>query len=110
MPACVHVAKILPGQREEFTKRLKTGFEAGREALKAFGFTRIISFVTPEVAEDGDGLLVTVYETDDPEVVKRFYETEWVIQAERAAHGVLVQPHDHDSVPQNIAFVDLDLK
>ena len=110
MVACVHVAKILPGKREEFMRQLKEGFETGREALRAFGFTRIISFTTPEVAGDGDGLLVTVYEAEDPSVVERFYKLEPVIQQEARAHGVLVAPHDHEAVPKNVAFVDLDLR
>ncbi len=110
MVACVHVAKILPGKREEFMRQLKEGFETGREALRAFGFTRIISFTTPEVAGDGDGLLVTVYEAEDPSVVERFYKLEPVMQQEARAHGVLVAPHDHEAVPKNVAFVDLDLR
>ncbi len=110
MVACVHVAKILPGKREEFMQQLKEGFETGREALRAFGFTRIISFTTPEVAGDGDGLLVTVYEAEDPSVVERFYKLEPVMQQEARAHGVLVAPHDHEAVPKNVAFVDLDLR
>ncbi len=110
MVACVHVAKILPGKREEFMRLLKEGFETGRDGLRAFGFTRIISFTTPEVAEDGDGLLVTVYEAEDPSVVERFYKLEPVIQQEARAHGVLVAPHDHEAVPKNVAFVDMDLR
>ena len=69
MVACVHVARILPGKKEEFVRQLKEGFEAGREALKAFGFTRIVSFTTAEASADGEALLVTVYEADDPSVV-----------------------------------------
>ena len=110
MPACVHVAKILPGQKEAFQKLIKDSFETGREALRAFGFARIVSFVTPEVSQDSGGLLVTVYEADDPSVVERFYQMEPVIQQEQHAHGVLVVPHNHDAVPHNIAFVDLDLR
>jgi hypothetical protein len=107
--ACVHVAKILPGKREAFEAQLKESFEAGREALKAFGFTRIVSFVTPEATDDDGGLLVTVYEAEDPSVVERFYQMEPVLQQEARAHGVLVTPHDHEAVPKNVAFVDLDL-
>jgi len=110
MVACVHVARILPGKREEFKAQLKEGFEAGREALKAFGFSRIVSFVTPETSADDGGLLVTVYEAEDPSVVERFYQLEPVIQQEARAHGVLVVPHDHEAVPKNVAFVDLDLR
>ena len=110
MAASVHVARILPGKKEEFVRQLKEGFEAGREALKAFGFTRIVSFTTPEASADGEALLVTVYEADDPSVVERFYSLQPVIEQERRAHGVLVVPHDHDAVPRNVAFVDIDLR
>ena len=110
MVACVHVAKILPGKKEEFLQQIKEGFEASREALRAFGFRRIVSFSTPEVASDGDGLLVTVYEVDDPSVLERFYRLEPVMQQEQRAHGVLVAPHDHEAVPKNVAFLDLDLR
>ncbi|MEX0801231.1 MAG: hypothetical protein WD379_08440 [Dehalococcoidia bacterium] len=111
MVACVHVARILPGKREEFMQQLKEGFETGKDGLKAFGFTRITSFTTPETVDgDGDGLLVTVYEADDPSVVERFYQLEPVIQQEARAHGTLVVPHDHAAVPTNVAFVDLDLR
>ncbi len=110
MVACVHVAKILPGKREEFVRQLKQGFEGNREVLRAFGFRRIVSFTTPEVAGDGDGLLVTVYEADDPSLVERFYQMEPVMRQEEQAHGVLVAPHDHEAVPKNVAFVDLDLR
>lgn len=109
MVACVHVAKILPGKREEFMEQVKQGMESNLEALRAFGFRRIVSFVTPEVASDGDGLLVTVYEADDPGVVERFYQLEPVLEQEERAHGVLVAPHDHDAVPKNQAFLDLRL-
>jgi len=110
MVACVHVARILPGKRDEFVRQLKEGFETGREALRAFGFTRIVSFTTPEASAGGEALLVTVYEADDPSVVERFYTLEPVIEQERRAHGVLVAPHDHDAVPKNVAFVDIDLR
>ena len=109
MAACVHVAKILPGKREEFMQQLKEGFETGREALRSFGFTRIVSFTPPEVVGDGEALLVTVYEAEDPSVVERFYKLEAVLQQEARAHGVLVAPHDHEAVPKNVAFVDMDL-
>jgi len=110
MVACVHVARILPGKRDEFVRQLKEGFETGREALRAFGFTRIVSFTTPEASAGGEALLVTVYEADDPSVVERFYTLEPVIEQERRAHGSLVVPHDHDAVPKNVAFVDIDLR
>ena len=110
MVACVHVAKILPGKKEEFLRQIKEGFETARDGLAAFGFSRVVSFWTPEVAGDGDGLLVTVYEAEDPSVVERFYQLEPVIQQEQRAHGVLVAPHDHEAVPKNVAFIDLDLR
>ena len=69
MVACVHVAKILPGKKDEFCRQVKEGLEANPEALRAFGFQRIVSFVTPETADDSGGLLVTVYEVDDPAVL-----------------------------------------
>ena len=109
MVACVHVAKILPGKKDEFLRQIKEGFEAGREGLRAFGFRRIVSFFTPEVVDGGDGLLVTVYEADDPSVIERFYALEPVRQQEQRAHGVLVAHHDHDAVPGNVAFLDLRL-
>ena len=109
MVACVHVAKILPGKKEEFLQQVKEGFEANPEALRAFGFRRIVSFTTPEVAGDGDGLLVTVYEAKDPSVVERFYALEPVLRQEQRAHGVLVAPHGHEVVAKNVAFLDLRL-
>src|SRR3972149_3977546 len=110
MVACVHVARILPGKKEEFVHQLKGGFEAGREALRALGFTRIVSFTTPGASAGGEALLVTVCEADLPAVVERFYALEAVIEQERRAHGVLVAPHGHDAVPKNVAFVDIDLR
>ncbi len=110
MVACLHVAKILPGGKDEFLKQIKDGFEQGREGLKAFGFTRIQSFWTPEVNTEGDGLLVTIYEAEDPSVVERFYQLEPVMQQEQQAHGRLVAEHDHEAVPKNVPFVDLDLR
>ena len=109
MVACVHVAKILPGKREEFVQQLKGSLEGNEEALRAFGFRRITAFTTPEVADDDGGLLVTVYEADDPSVVERFYGMEPVLQQEQRAHGVLVVPHDHEAVPKNVAFLDIRL-
>ncbi len=53
---------------------------------------------------------MTVYEAEDPSVVERFYKLEPVLQQEARAHGVLVVPHDHEAVPKNVAFVDLDLR
>jgi len=44
-----------------------------------------------------------------PSVVERFYKLEPVLQQEARAHGVLVAPHDHEAVPKNVAFVDMDL-
>jgi hypothetical protein len=109
MIACVHVAKILPGKEEEFADQIRTNFEAGKEALREFGFRRIASFTSSEVSDDGSSLLITVYEADDPSVVERFYDMEPVIEQEQRAHGVLVAPHGHDAVPQNVAFLDLRL-
>ena len=86
------------------------GFETGKDGLKAFGFTRITSFTTPETSDDDGGLLVTVYEANDPSVVERFYQLEPVVQQEARAHGTLVVPHDHEAVPNNVAFIDLDLR
>lgn len=110
MPMYMHAARILPGRKEEFLTQIKEGFEVGKEGLKAFGFRRVISFFTPEVVEgDGDGLLVTIYEADDPSVVERFYRLEPVLQQEARAHGTLVAPHNHEAVPTNTPFVDIDL-
>jgi hypothetical protein len=105
----VHVARILPGKREEFTRQIRESFESNREALRAFGFRRIVSFTTPEVAADGESLLVTVYEANDASVVERFYSLEPVVEQEKRAHGELVAAHDHDAVPGNVAFLDLRL-
>lgn len=112
MPEYVHVAKILPEGKEEFLAQLKNSFENGREALKAFGFTRVRSFYSPElVGGDGaDGLLITIYEADSPDVVKRFYEMEAVVKQEEQNHGTLVAPHDHAAVATNTPFVDVDLR
>ena len=109
MVACVHVAKILPGKRDEFVQQIRQAFESNPEALRGFGFQRIISFTTSEAAGDGHDLLVTVYEADDPSVLERFYSLEPVVQQEEQAHGVLVAEHDHDAVPKNVAFLDLRL-
>lgn len=110
MPACVHVARILPGQKDAFLKYVKEGFETGAPGLRSLGFTRITSFFTPEAADGADGLLVTVYEADDPSVVERFYGMDVVIQQEEKAHGTLVTPHNHAAVPHNTPFLDLDLR
>jgi hypothetical protein len=109
MPQFVHVAKILPGQKEAFLKNIKEGFETAAPALRALGFTRVTSFHTPEVGSDGDGLLVTIYEANDASVVANFYANPAVIEGERRNHGTLVTPHDHDAVPTNVPFVDIDL-
>ena len=109
MPQFVHVAKILPGQREAFLKNIKDGFEAAASALKALGFTRVTSFHTPEVGSDGDGLLVTIYEAKDAAVIESFYSNPAVIEGERRNHGTLVTPHEHDAVPTNTPFVDIEL-
>ena len=109
MVACVHVAKILPGKRDEFVGQIQKAFEANPEGLRSFGFQRIVSFTTAETTADGHELLVTVYEVDDPSVVERFYGLEAVVQQEERAHGVLVSPHDHEAVPKNVAFLDVRL-
>lgn len=109
MPSFVHVARILPGQRDAYQNYMRNGFETAREAMKLFGFTKITSFVTPEAAGDGAGLLVTVYEAKDASVVERFYQLQPVIENERKAHGVMVEPHDHDALPTNTPFLELDL-
>ena len=110
MVACVHVANILPGKKDEFCRQVKEGLEANQEALCAFGFQRIVSFIKPETVDNSDGLLVTVYEVDDPAVLERFYGLEAVVEQEQRAHGTLVAEHDHQVVPQNVAFLDLRLK
>ena len=109
MPSFVHVARILKGQREAFAESMRTGFETGSPALKAFGFTKITSFFTPELAGDGDGLLVTVYEAKDASVVEKFYSMQAVIDQEAKAHGVMVAPHDHKALPTNVPFLELTL-
>ena len=109
MVACVHVAKILPGKRDEFVQQMRQAFQQNPEALKGLGFQRIASFTTPEASEEGYELLVTVFEVDDPSVLERFYSLEPVVQQEKQAHGVLVAPHDHKAVPKNVAFLDLRL-
>lgn len=109
MPSFVHVARILKGQREAFSDYIRNGFEAGAPALKAFGFTRITSFFTPELADDGDGLLVTVYEAKDASVVEKFYSMQAVIDQEVKAHGTMVAPHEHSSLPTNVPFLELSL-
>jgi hypothetical protein len=110
MPQFVHVARILPGQKDAFLKNIKDGFEAGAPGLKALGFTRVTSFFSPEaVRDDADGFLVTIYEAKDAAVVERFYSLEAVIEGEKKNHGTLVAEHDHAAVPTNTAFVDIDL-
>ncbi|MEX0681881.1 MAG: hypothetical protein WD904_07480 [Dehalococcoidia bacterium] len=109
MPQFVHVAKILPGQKDAFLKNVKDGFETAAPALKAVGFTRITSFHTPEASPDDGGFLVTIYEATDASVVENFYKNPAVIEGERRNHGTLVTPHDHDHVPHNTPFVDIDL-
>jgi hypothetical protein len=109
MPQFVHVAKILPGKTEEFRQWVKGAFEAMAPMLKDAGFTGVRSFTTPEATSDGGGLLVTIYLCADASVVERFYQDERVLTAEAQNHGVLVTPHNHDAVPTNAAFLDLDL-
>jgi hypothetical protein len=110
MASFVHVARILKGQREAFAESMRTGFEAGAPALKAFGFTKITSFFTPELAGDGDGLLVTVYEAKDASVIEKFYSMQAVIDQEAKAHGVMVAPHDHSALPTNVPFLELTIE
>jgi hypothetical protein len=110
MPQFVHVARILPGQKDAFCDYIRTGFETAKPALRSFGFTRVTSFYTPEASDDGGGLLVTIYEAESAEVVKRFYELPVVIQNEEKAHGMMVAPHDHNALPTNTPFLDLDLR
>ena len=109
MPKFVHVARILPGQRQAFQDNIRNGFETAAPALKAFGFTRITSFTTPEVTTDDGGLLVTVYEAADASVVEKFYGMQAVIDQEAKAHGTMVVPHDHSALPTNTPFLELDL-
>ena len=109
MPQFVHVAKILPGQKDAFLKNVKEGFENAAPSLKAVGFTRITSFHTPEVSPDDGGLLVTIYEATDASVIENFYSNPAVIAGERRNHGTLVTEHDHDAVATNVPFLDLDL-
>lgn len=109
MPSFVHVARIMQGQREAFQNYMRNGFETAREAMKSFGFTKVTSFVTPEVAGQGADLLVTVYEAKDASVVERFYSLQGVIENERKAHGVMVESHEHKELPTNTPFLELDL-
>lgn len=110
MPSFVHVARILKGQREAFADYMRTGFETGAPALKAFGFTKITSYFTPELADGEDGLLVTVYEAKDASVVEKFYSMQAVIDQEAKAHGVMVAPHEHSALPTNVPFLELTLE
>lgn len=107
MTAFVHVARVLPGKRDEFVQRIKDGFSADPQGLRAFGFTRIVSFTTPEASSEGEELLVTIYEAEDASVIERFYSLEPVLEQERRAHGTLVAHHDHAAVPNNAAFLDI---
>lgn len=109
MAVFVHVAKILPGKKDEFVDQIKKAFETNPAALGGLGFKRITSFTTSEVVGDGHDLLVTVYEADDPSVLERFYSLEAVVRQEEQAHGVLVSEHNHDAVPKNEAFLDVRL-
>ena len=109
MPKFVHVARIMPGQRQAFQDYIRNGFETGAPALKAFGFTHITSFTTPEVSDDDGGLLVTIYEAKDASVVEKFYGMQAVIDQETKAHGTMVVAHDHSSLPTNTPFLELDL-
>lgn len=109
MPQFVHVAKILPGQRDAFLANVKNGFEAGAPALKSLGLTRITSFHSPEADSGEGGLLVTIYEANDASAIEALYSNPAVIAGEARNHGTLVTPHNHDAVPHNTPFVDIDL-
>ncbi|HUF53755.1 MAG TPA: hypothetical protein VMR52_08285 [Dehalococcoidia bacterium] len=109
MPQFVHVAKILPGQTEAFLATIKTGFETGAPALKAAGLTCITAFHSPEADSGEGGLLVTIYEADDPQVIRDFFSNPAIVAAEERNHGTLVTPHSHDAVPTNTPFLELDL-
>ena len=109
MTQFVHVAKILPGQTEAFLAAVKGGFEAAAPALKSAGLTRITCFHSPEADSGDGGLLVTIYEADDASAIEGLYNNPAVIAAEERNHGTLVTPHAHDSVPQNVPFLTLDL-
>jgi hypothetical protein len=107
----VHVANILPGQREAFTERLRLAqgrlaavVAEHRDELAAIGIRRFVMATTPEGTSDG--LLVTVFEADEPAAVERFYALEWVQAVERQNHGVFLEPHGHDGITQNVALVD----
>ena len=112
MAVVVHASKILADQREGFTERLKQAqerltaiVEEHRDELTSIGIGRIVMATTPEVASDG--LLVTIYEADDPSSVDRLYELDWVKAVERQNHGVFIAPHGHDGVSKNVGLVDV---
>jgi hypothetical protein len=109
MAKFVHVAKILPGQTEPFLAAVKDGFEMASPALKSAGLTRITAFHSPEADSGEGGLLVTIYEADDPSVIENLYSNPAVVAAEERNHGTLVTPHDHAAVPNNTPFLELDL-
>jgi hypothetical protein len=109
MAKFVHVARILPGQTEAFLANVKNGFEMGAPALKALGLTRITSFNSAEADSGEGGLLVTIYEAADASVIEALYSNPAVIAGEERNHGTLVTPHNHNAVPGNTPFLELDL-
>jgi hypothetical protein len=109
MAKFVHVARILPGQTEAFLANVKNGFKMGAPALKALGLTRITSFHTTEADSGEGGLLVTIYEAADASVIKALHSNPAMIAAEERNHWTLVTPHNHDAVPTNTPFLELDL-
>ncbi len=109
MAKFVHVAKILPGQKEAFLANVKNGFEMGAPALRSLGLTRITAFHSPEAESGEGGLLVTIYEAADASAIEALHANPAMIAAEAQNHGTLVSPHNHDSVPRNTPFLELDL-
>jgi hypothetical protein len=110
MPAVVHVSQILPGKKEEVIKSFLTDLESRKERMGAYGLTRVMWFCTPEMAGDGDGLLVAVFEGEDPSgAVAAMYADERSERGKQYNHGNLLAPHDHAIVPQNVAFLELQV-
>jgi|FLYL01.1.fsa_nt_gi hypothetical protein len=110
MAQYLHTARILPGKRDEFAAVVKQGFEMGREGLRALGLKRITCFISEETTDDGGGILVTIYEADEPAAIERLYSNPAVIEGERRNHGTLVMPHSHELVARNTPFLDLKLE
>ncbi|MEO8458764.1 MAG: hypothetical protein ABI559_13250 [Chloroflexota bacterium] len=110
MPQFVHVARILPGQKDEFLANVKNGFEMGAPGLKSLGLTRITSFHSAEANSGSGGLLITIYEANDASVIEALYKNAAVVEGEKRNHGKLVAEHDHELVATNTPFLDLDLR